>query len=446
MRKKISLLLITVLAVLALPLFAFGCTDRSNVLKIYNWGEYMDPEVYEAFEDWYYKETGETVKVKYKEFDTNESMYTEISVNKSDYDLVCPSEYMVERMKNADLLKPLDKSIIDPQEDWYYDGLWDMINDSIDEGLVYTVPYVWGTFGIMYDAGKVERDGIDVSDFDSWQAMFDSKYKKKVLMKNSVRDAYSIAQLYNRRELLSEATNGFTDYGSEQYHTELKNIFTLPSEDSVMEKNIEEAYDTLVKQKSVLIRYEVDDGKDDMANSDSQAVFGFFWSCDAGFAMDENNSLMYVVPKEGANVWVDSFVIPKYARNEKAANYFLKYLCTATVDDEEDDFDGCLVAEKNMDWMGTSVAIKGAMEARKEALEEEAEEVLAYEAALKEGSTDRDEEIEESLFFGSADGFIDMYLEMVFPPDYVLSRCEIMRDFGKFNFVLDGMWIDVKTA
>ncbi len=430
MRKSISKFLIAVLTLAALCCAFTGCTGREQVLKIYNWGEYMDPEVYQGFEDWYFENYDKKIKVKYKEFDTNESMYTEISVNKADYDLVCPSDYMVERMRNAGLLKPLNKKIIlglekekendvtekelyEMEKDLYYDGLWDMVDTSVDPGLKYSVPYVWGTFGIMYDTEKVDES--DRADFDSWEAMFSEKYKKKILMKNSVRDAYSIARIYDSAELLSEKSNGFTDYNDE-YKRVLDAIFTLPGTDEEMRANINAAYKTLVKQKSVLLRYEVDDGKDDMINPDSEPKFGFFWSCDAGYAMEESNTLFYTVPKEGANVWVDSFVIPKYARNEEAANCFLQYLCEKEV------------AEKNMDWLGSSIAVKSAMHSKKDQLE-------------ADDGTD-----EESLFFDAPDGFKEMYLEMVFPPDEVLRRCAIMRDFGKFNFELDGMWIDVKTA
>lgn len=425
MKKSISKILVAVFVCAALCCAFAGCGNREQILKIYNWGEYMDPEVYEGFEDWYYEQTGKTIKVKYKEFDTNESMYTEISVNKADYDLVCPSDYMVERMRNAGLLKPLNKEIFTADKELYYDGLWDMVNDSVDPGLTYSMPYVWGTFGIMYDSEKVEEE--DVADFDSWEAMFSEKYKKKILMKNSVRDAYSIARIYDNTAVLSQKSSGFTDYNAD-YKQALDSIFKLPDSDEQMRANIAAAYDRLVKQKSVLLRYEVDDGKDDMINPDSEPKLGFFWSCDAGYAMEESNTLFYVVPKEGANVWVDCFVIPKYARNEEAANYFLQYLCTATVDDSDEDFGGALVAEKNMDWLGTSIAVKEAMLSVKEQLEAD------------DGSD------EDSMFFEAPEGFKEMYLEMVFPPDEVLARCAIMRDFGKFNFELDGMWIDVKTA
>lgn len=419
-------------------MLTFGaCDSRDEVLKIYNWGEYMDPEVYEGFEDWYYKETGKTIRVQYKEFDTNESMYTEISVNKSDYDLACPSDYMIQRMINEGLVLELDKTVFDVDDDVYYEGLASLIRESFDPELKFCVPYVWGTFGIMYDSSKVD----DPEDMTSWNAMFSEKYKGEILMKNSVRDAYSVARIYDNTELLSVKSNGFTNYG-EEYKTALRSIFETIDNDMIAE-----ARETLVKQKKVLIRYEVDDGKDDMLSGNTSAKLGFFWSCDAGYVMNDteieatgcsagrvipgNKDLRYVVPKEGANVWVDGFVIPKYSRNPEAANYFLKYLCTAEYGEDDEEYEDYeTVAEKNTDWLGASTAVKTAMDNMRAYYEEEQE--------------NRDDE--ESFFYDTGDDFYDMYMNMMFPTSDILDRCAIMKDFGKFNFELDGMWIDVKTA
>ena len=430
MRKSISRIVVMIFAAFCLMLCFGACESRDEVLKIYNWGEYMDPEVYEAFEDWYYEQTGKTIRVQYKEFDTNESMYTEVSVNKSDYDLVCPSDYMVQRMIREKLLLELDKSIFKAEDDLYYEGLRELMEEAFDPGLKYTVPYIWGTFGIMYDS----KEAVDPEDMKSWDAMFSDKYKGHILMKNSVRDAYSMAQIYNNAEVLGKRSKNFTDYG-EEYKAELNKIFA--STDST---KINEAKKTLIAQKKVLKRYEVDDGKDDMLQGGTGSWLGFFWSCDAGYVMNDteieasgcaggqtipgNKDLRYVVPKEGSNVWVDSFVIPKYSRNPSAANYFLKYLCTAVIDEEDEDWGGSLVAEKNMDWLGTSVAVRGAMDAMREYYEED----------------------EDGFFEGTEEDFRDMYLDMMFPSAETLSRCAIMKDFGELNFELDGMWIDIKTA
>lgn len=450
MKKRTSIILATVMLCLAfLPLLG-GCEKREEVLKIYNWGEYMDPEVYEGFEDWYLKETGKTISVKYKEFDTNESMYTEVSVNKTDYDLVCPSDYMIERMIREKLLLPLDKEIFKledaegnelTEDEAYYGNLAELVRNSFDKDLAYSVPYVWGTFGIMYDASKVTED--EAEKMRSWDAMFSDDFKGEILMKNSIRDAYSMARIYVSRELLAEKSNGFTDYGDE-YKKALESVFNDVNEDS-----IKSAMNALVKQKKNLIRYEVDDGKDDMLSGATAARLGFFWSCDAGYVMNDteqeasgclkertipgNKNLMYVVPEEGANVWVDGFVIPKTSRNPKAANYFLKYLCSARIDEDDEEWGGCLVAEKNMDWLGTGIAIREAMDSMREYYEEDEDGFFEDENGVFEGE-------------GIADGFKEMFLEMRFPSEETLARCAVMKDFGAYNFMLDGMWIDVKTA
>lgn len=418
MKKFISKFLLAIFLVVGALGALTGCGDRSETLKIYNWGEYMSPDVYRGFSEWYLNETGKTIKVQYNEFDTNETMFTEISVNRTDYDLVCPSDYMIERMIKANLLQEINSEIFDVnQAGLFYDGLTDMVQQAFDPGLKYTVPYVWGTFGIMYDASKV----TDAADMNSWSAMFSDKYDGTILMKNSVRDAYSVAQIYNNTELLREKSNGFTDYG-EQYSAALNDIFS-----TVSDATVEQARVTLTAQKPLLIRYEVDDGKDDMLSGSTDAKLGLFWSCDAGYVMNDveipatgcakesvvpgNKNLFYTVPKEGSNVWVDGFVIPKTAGNSEAANYFLKYICTTSV------------AKENMDWMGTSVAVKGAMELAEQELAED-----------------------EEFFADTRDGFKEMYMEMMFPSDEVLSRCAIMKDFGEFNLKLDDMWIQVKTA
>lgn len=437
MKRITSKICVLIFAALCFMLTFGACDSRDEVLKIYNWGEYMDPEVYEGFEDWYYKETGKTIRVQYKEFDTNESMYTEISVNKSDYDLACPSDYMIQRMINEGLVLELDKTVFDVDDDVYYEGLASLIRESFDPELKFCVPYVWGTFGIMYDSSKVDEP----EDMTSWNAMFSEKYKGEILMKNSVRDAYSVARIYDNTELLSVKSNGFTNYG-EEYKTALRSIFETIDNDMIAE-----ARETLVKQKKVLIRYEVDDGKDDMLSGNTSAKLGFFWSCDAGYVMNDteieatgcsagrvipgNKDLRYVVPKEGANVWVDGFVIPKYSRNPEAANYFLKYLCTAEYGEDDEEYEDYeTVAEKNTDWLGASTAVKTAMDNMRAYYEEE-----------QENRAD-----EESFFYDTGDDFYDMYMNMMFPTSDILDRCAIMKDFGKFNFELDGMWIDVKTA
>ena len=397
----------------ALPVLT-ACAPRDEVLKIYNWGDYIDEDLIGEFEEWYEDVTGKTISVQYDTFDTNEDMIMRIEVLKSDYDLVCPSDYMAERMISSGLAQKVNTDIFDMNEDGFlYDGLADMVA-PFDPDNAYFVPYVWGTFGIMYDTAHIDAGSDDMK---SWSAMWSDKYNKRILMKDSVRDAYSVARIYGNTQKLSELSSGFTDYNDE-YKAELKSYFTEITDDA-----IDEAQATLIEQKSKLYKYEVDDGKNDMLAGTTNAWLGLFWSCDSGLIMQEDGGdhFYYEVPEEGSNVWVDGWIIPKYAGNYEAANYFLRFINTY---DDEYDF-----AMRNFEYMGSSMAVKAVMDDAKAEL-------------LADDGTD-----EESVLFGKEPWFKQMYIDMMFPPEEVLARCGVMRDFGKSRSTdLDSMWIDVKTS
>ncbi len=387
-----------------------ACTPRNEVLKIYNWGDYIEESLVGEFEKWYKKETGKNITVDYDTFDTNETMLMRIETQKADYDLVCPSDYIAERMIKSKLAKKIDKSIFDVDMDTaFYDGLADMIK-PFDPENEYYVPYVWGTFGIMYDTDHIEP-GADVC--KSWEALWSRDWEKKtgkrrVLMKDSVRDAYSVARLYKNRQKLSDLSDGFTNYQNQGYIDELTSYFSV-----VNSKTIKEAQDTLIKQKAAVYKYEVDNGKEDMLAGTTEAWMGLFWSCDVLLVMieDGGDHFYYEVPREGSNVWVDGWIIPKYAENTEAANYFLKFINTHEY------------AKTNFDWMGASMSLKSVMDESKRELEQDDEFFSAYYPEFK-----------------------DMYLDTLFPPQEVLARCGVMRDCGlKKSTDLDSMWIDVKT-
>lgn len=411
-KKIISAALACVLACACVPVTT-ACAPRDEVLKIYNWGDYIDEDLIEEFETWYAEETGKPITVQYDTFDTNESMIMRIEVLESDYDLVCPSDYMAERMINDGLAQKVDRSIFDMTDDFLYDGLAEMVA-PFDPANEYFVPYVWGTFGIMYDTNHIDPQSAAMR---SWSAMWSDEYSKRILMKDSVRDAYSVARIYGNTETLSALSDGFKDYNDE-YRKELTSYFS-----EISDAAIAEAQSLLIEQKSKLYKYEVDDGKNDMLAGTTDAWLGLFWSCDSGLIMQEEGGehFFYEVPEEGSNVWVDGWLIPKYAGNYTAANYFLKFI---NLYDDEHDF-----AMRNFDYMGSSMAGKRVMEDAKAALEED------------DGTDD------ESVLFGKEPWFKDMYIDMMFPPMDVLARCGVMRDFGKARCTdLDSMWIDVKTS
>lgn len=409
MKKKIGFVLsIVLIGVLCVGGFS-GCTARNKTLKIYNWGEYMDPEVIGMFEDWYMEEYGEKIKVKPDYFEANEDVLHAIE-SKKDFDLVCPSDYMIDRMQKMNLLKPIDKTVIDIAEENLLSDMLLEILDTIDPGATYSVPYVWGTFGIMYNTKYIDTPEKQAK-MHSWEALWDDEFSGMIDMKKQPRDSYAVASIYANREKLSSLSNNFIEYGTE-YKAYLNKLFQkfeksdFDADDFSGKDPMKAVEEALIAQKPLLKKYESDNGKMDMAedNADSGKL-GLYWSCDAGFVMNNferngieikgNHDLRYVVPDEGSNIWVDGWVIPKYAKNEVAANRFLKFLCTPEI------------ARLNAEYAGAQTCNKDEMARMKADLEKDTE------------------------FFGEGESeFKTMYLEMFFPSDETLKRCAVMSDFG----------------
>ena len=412
MKRKI-ITLIMLIAIIGTLLAVFvGCSgDRSKTLRIANWGEYMSKETYEGFVEWYKEKTGEDVVIDYDEFDTNENLYTWVARKHDDYDLICPSDYMIQRMKSEGLLLKLSDETLEVLNKAMNPSIVSMVKSSYDEEFAYSMPYVWGTLGIMFNTKSDGTAGIssaEAAKYNTWEAFWDAANKDKIFMKDSARDAYTVALLYDKRNELATASKNFTDYTTAEYQALLSDIFTEASD-----ATIAAAKTQLTAQRNYVYDYEVDSGKDDMLRNSEEGYFGLFWSCDAGYIMNGDTAgskdLCYIVPKEGSNVWIDGFAIPKYAKNEKAANYFIQYLCETSV------------AYECMDYVGSTTAVKAAADQYKADLESD----------------------EDGFFAGAYDGFKEMYLEMMFPSEATLSRCAVMMDLGKYNEALDNMWIEV---
>ena len=253
-----------------------------NVVNVYNWGEYIDPEVIEIFEE----ETGYTVN--YEEFETNEEMYTIVAKGARNYDVICPSDYMVQKMIENDLLAEVN-----------FENVPNMVNigsrymesaKGFDPENKYCVPYTWGTVGIMYNKSMVDEP------IDSWSVLFDKKYENQILMQNSVRDAYCVALSY-----LGYSIN------------------------TMDEDELQEATDLLIEQKPIVQAYVVDQVRDKMIKN--AAALGVIYSGEAIYMQRENEDLEYVIPKEGSNVWIDGWVIPKNCKNKEGAEAFINFLC-----------------------------------------------------------------------------------------------------------------------
>lgn len=255
---------------------------NSEKVVVYNWGEYLDPEVLTLFE----QETG--IDVVYEEFETNEILYPKISSGAIAYDVICPSDYMIQRMIENDLLAEINFDNIPNIKNIGKDYMEQ--SRQFDPENKYSVPYCWGTVGILYNKTMVDEP------ITSWSVLWDEKYKDNILMQDSVRDAFGVTLKYLGYSLNSTDLDELT-----------------------------EARDLLIKQKPLVQAYVIDQVRDKMIGN--EAAIGVIYSGEAIYTQMENPDLEYVIPEEGSNIWIDSWVIPKNAENKENAEKFINFLC-----------------------------------------------------------------------------------------------------------------------
>lgn len=287
MKKWIVRLLGAALAAATLTGCGGSKGGENGEVYVYNWGEYIDPETIDMFEE----ETG--IKVIYDEFDTNEAMYPKVSAGSSAYDVICPSDYMIQKMIDNDLLQELNfdnmpnaKANIGAQ---YYEQ-----SAAFDPGNKYCVPYCWGTVGILYNKTMVSEP------VTSWSILWDEKYADNILMQDSVRDAFMVALK--------------------------KNGYSMNTMD---EAELQKAKDDLIAQKPLVQAYVIDQVRDKMIGG--EAALGVIYSGEAIYTQRENADLEYVVPEEGTNLWIDGWVIPKNAPNKENAEKFIDFMCRGDI-------------------------------------------------------------------------------------------------------------------
>lgn len=323
----------------ALVLMGAGCGKTPQVtLNVYNWGDYIDESVLADFE----KETG--INVNYETFTTNEDMYIKIKSGGSEYDVAFPSDYMIERMIKEDLLHKIDMNNIPNLK--YIDPNFRHLDYDPDES--YSVPYMWGTVGILYNKTMVD-DPVN-----SWNILWDPKYEKQILMLNSQRDSIASA---------------------------LKKLgYSINTRDL---KELEAAKEALIEQKPLVLAYVEDDVKDKMIAG--EAALAVVWSGDAVYMKWENPDLEYVVPDEGSNLWFDAMVIPKTSTHQREAEMFINFMCKPEI------------ALKNTEYIGYSTPH---MEAKKNLSEETLNDPTAYPS---------DEVIKNCEIFKDLDTFLKEY-------------------------------------
>ena len=380
-------------------LFAVSCgdNDRSHILKIYNWGDYIDESLIPEFEQWYEEQTGEPVKIVYQTFDINETMLSKIEKGHEDYDLTCPSDYIIERMLMNDLILPIDKDFGETPN--YLDNVAPFIKESfkkIDgkgkDANDYSVGFMWGTTGILYNAKYVPDE-----DAKTWDIIRNPKYSGKLFIKDAPRDVYGPVLIYLNKDKIASGEKT------------LDELMYDSSDESIA------AVEAYMKQvKELVAGWEADFGKEQMTQE--KGYVNFTWSGDAVWAIREAEDvgveLRYQIPEEGSNIWFDGWVIPKYAQNVKAARYFINYMCKPEN------------AIRNMDVIGYVSCVGG-------------------DTVLEAIQDDKYEPVNLSYFFGpEADS---VCTDAVQYPDLAsIEQCTMMHDWGDETPKLIEMWSRIK--
>lgn len=299
MKKRVILLIVFTLMLASI---LTACGESKPRLNVYNWGEYINTDVLDIFEE----ETG--IRVIYDTYATNEDLYVKMKQGGSSYDVVFPSDYMIERMIREDLLSEIDLKNI-PMIEGVDRKFLDL---DYDPENLYSVPYMWGTVGIIYNTTMVDRD------LSAWADLWDKEFAGEIIMLNSQRDTLAVA---------------------------LKKLGYSMNTRSVEE--LEEAKKELIAQKPLVYAYLGDEVKDVMIGG--EASIAVVWSGDAAAMIEEDPNLKYVIPTEGTNLWFDAMVIPKNAENKEDAEKFINFMTRPDI------------AAMNADYIGYSSPIPEAI-------------------------------------------------------------------------------------
>lgn len=281
----------------------FGC----NVLNVYNAGEYIGEEVISNFEIMY------NARVNYDTFESNEIMYTKL-LGGSSYDVIVPSDYMIERMISEDMLQPLNKSQITNESD--LNPAVTEMRDSFDQDGVYSVPYFWGTVGLVYNKQVVDEETIKK---EGWEILKDTNYKGNIYFYDSQRDGFMVA---------------FKALG-----------YSMNTDD---EDEINDAYEWLREMNNTMEpSYVTDEVIDGMVNYEKGIAV--MYSGDAAYVLSENMDMAWYEPDQGTNKWVDAMVIPKNASCSGLANEFINYAISYDVQLENSEYVGYTPVRKDVE-------------------------------------------------------------------------------------------------
>lgn len=398
MKRTLHICLLIAMVLGVAPASRSYAADREHTLKVYNWADYIDESLLDEFEEWYKEQTGEEVKIIYQLFDINEVMLAKLEKGHEDFDVVCPSEYIIDRMLANDMLLPINRDfgstpdytqLVSPffvEQLAKFDQSGKRAND-------YAVGYMWGTTGILYNPKYITDE-----EADSWGIIWDERLESKVLMKDAYRDIYGCMIMYARyQEILDGKVTR-------------QQLMNDTSDEAIA------AVEELLKSaKQNIAGWEVDFGKEMMTKE--KAYINVSWSGDAVWAIEEaaaiGMELRYHVPREGSNVWFDGWVIPKYAVNTKAASYFINFMCMPEN------------ALRNMDEIGYVSVV-----ASPDILEAKTDSTLETYSDL-------------TYFFGEGADSVPVD-NIQYPDRAVIERAALMRDCGNRTKSMIEMWSRVK--
>ncbi len=441
MKRIIAALMVTMFFACLLPC-AYATGDE-QVLRVYNWqdyinegldddGEKVDDSVIELWEADYFERTGKRVRVQYDTFETNETMLNTLRTGKTQYDLVCPSDYIIQKML-IETQSGVDENIMIEKYDLskmpnYNANCSPYIRDIFDRygWTDYAVGYMWGSVGIVYNPETVREE-----DVKTWDILWNPDYKNKITCKDTSRDAYVIGLLkvYEDELRANRAAYDKGEITGEELQRRTHQIVNR-----VEDQDIYKVEAALKEMKDNIYGFEADSGKTDIVSGKITANVA--WSGDAVYAMDlaeeeDNKYLNYVVPDEGSTIWFDGWVMPKGA-NVELAQDFVDFLCRPEI------------AARNVEYIGYTSVVAG-----DELFE------LVYDWY---GDSDGDIEHDVSYFFDGTlspqnltDGRAiirtseeNRQLMAMYPDMDTSFRCGIMEDFGSQNEQVLRAWSRVK--
>lgn len=467
MKKTASILLS--LAFLTPTLISLGgCASKKEItLRVYNWEEYIDEggegsydydydedgtadtrPILDKFQEWYAETYGQTVRVEYSTFGTNEDLYNQLKLGDK-YDLVCPSEYMIMKLAAEGMIQPLADSFFDPDDEapngekhnYYINNVSPFIYDTFENGKMlvagedepqswskYAAGYMWGVTGLVYNPDQVTEDALS----QGWSVLLDSAYKNKATTKDNVRDSYFVGLgiLYQDELLKLKAQNESGALSNDDYTEQVTKIMN-----DVTPETVEKVQKILMEMKENIFGFETDTGKSDMVKG--TISMNFAWSGDAVYAMDQAEDsdvyLNFFIPEECANLFFDGWVMPKDDKRdsdtEKAALAFINYMS------RPDN------AVRNSYYIGYTSVIAG----------DEMFEYAVDTYGVDEG--DESEPYDVSYFFGGEAGeFVfdapaeqfSRQLYAQYPPADTVKRCAVMDYYGEQEEAINELWTQVK--